>query len=197
MKFSSVHAMVALSAITATAKPLANNRRATPTIYTIGDSTMAEGGAGNGETDGWGQYLGNYTTATVVNKAIAGRSARSYWEEGRFQDVADLVADGDVVVIEFGHVCAARLSQPPTPKPVYHGNDETLQTHSALRFGVWRVFPKERHANLADCRTMEDLLRVTTTAGLIAPVTTRKLARLMRMARLCIPSCTTLYRPPS
>lgn len=65
---------------------------------------MAKDGADNGETDGWGQYLGNYTMgATVVNKAIAGRSARSYWEEGRFSDVADLVVEGDIVVIEFGH----------------------------------------------------------------------------------------------
>lgn len=103
MKFTSTHAMIALGAATATAKPVQNARRASPTIYTCGDSTMAKGGAANGVTDGWGQYLGNYTTAAVVNKAIAGRSARSFWEEGRFADVADLVVGGDVVVIEFGH----------------------------------------------------------------------------------------------
>lgn len=103
MRFSSPYTMVALSAITATASPVALAPRATPTIYLCGDSTMAKGGAGNGETDGWGQYLGNYTTATVVNKAIAGRSARSYWEEGRFSAVTDLLNEGDIVVIEFGH----------------------------------------------------------------------------------------------
>lgn len=104
MKSAITSAMLAFCAITASAKPVANHRRATPTIYTCGDSTMAKDGAANGETDGWGQYLGNYTTgATVVNKAIAGRSARSYWEEGRFSDVADLVVAGDIVVIEFGH----------------------------------------------------------------------------------------------
>lgn len=103
MRFSSPYTMVALSAITATATPIALAPRATPTIYTCGDSTMAKDGADNGLTDGWGQYLGNYTTATVVNKAIAGRSARSYWEEGRFSAVTDLLASGDIVVIEFGH----------------------------------------------------------------------------------------------
>lgn len=103
MKLTIASALVALGALTATAKPVENTRRATPTIYTCGDSTMAKDGAANGETDGWGQYLGNYTTATVVNKAIAGRSARSFWEEGRFADVADLLVDGDIVVIEFGH----------------------------------------------------------------------------------------------
>lgn len=103
MKFSSPYTMVALSAITATAKPVALEPRASPTIYLCGDSTMAKGGAGNGKTDGWGQYLGNYTTTTVVNKAIAGRSARSYWEEGRFSAVTELLNKGDIVVIEFGH----------------------------------------------------------------------------------------------
>lgn len=103
MKFSSIHAILAFGAVAATAKPMQNTRRATPTIYTCGDSTMAKGGSGNGATDGWGQYLGKYTTAPVVNKAIAGRSARSYWEEGRFAAVANLVVAGDIVVIEFGH----------------------------------------------------------------------------------------------
>lgn len=108
MKFTSVLAVLGAGATTVTAKPVAqpqpeHARRATPTIYTCGDSTMAKLGAANGLTDGWGQYLGNYTTIPVVNKAIAGRSARSYWEEGRFQAVADLVQTGDIVVIEFGH----------------------------------------------------------------------------------------------
>lgn len=30
------------------------------------------------------------------NEAVAGRSARSYRREGRFQDIADEVASGDV-----------------------------------------------------------------------------------------------------
>lgn len=106
MKFSASTAVLAMTGLTcATAQPVSHHhqRRASPTIYTCGDSTMAKDGAANGETDGWGEYLGNYTTATVVNKAIAGRSARSYWEEGRFSAVADLVVEGDIVVIEFGH----------------------------------------------------------------------------------------------
>lgn len=38
-----------------------------------------------------------------MNKAIAGRSARSYTEEGRFTDLVNTVKSGDYVVIEFGH----------------------------------------------------------------------------------------------
>lgn len=78
---------------------------AAPTVYLCGDSTMAARGANDGATDGWGQYFAKYTTGTagVVNKAIGGRSARSYSNEGRFAEVAGLVKTGDIVVIEFGH----------------------------------------------------------------------------------------------
>jgi len=72
------------------------------TVYLAGDSTMAPGGGGSG-TDGWGQYLGQYLTIPVVNDAIAGRSARSYTDEGRFTTLINTVKKGDFVIIEFGH----------------------------------------------------------------------------------------------
>ncbi|KAK0743503.1 carbohydrate esterase family 12 protein [Schizothecium vesticola] len=75
-------------------------KRATPTVYLAGDSTMAK--TSNG-LDGWGPYLSQYLTIPVVNKAISGRSARSYTNEGRFAEIEKLVATGDIVVIEFGH----------------------------------------------------------------------------------------------
>lgn len=103
MKFSLPAISVALGAITAYASPVELVERATPTVYLCGDSTMAKNGANDGATDGWGQYFGQFSTATVVNKAIGGRSARSYTVEGRFTEVANLVKSGDIVVIEFGH----------------------------------------------------------------------------------------------
>lgn len=39
----------------------------------------------------------------MVNHAVAGRSARSYTNEGRFASLAKTVKSGDFVVIEFGH----------------------------------------------------------------------------------------------
>lgn len=74
----------------------------TPIVYLAGDSTMAEGGGGSG-TQGWGHHLRYSLSVPVVNKAVAGRSARSYTVEGRFQAIADLLVAGDFVVIEFGH----------------------------------------------------------------------------------------------
>lgn len=89
------------------------------TVYLAGDSTMAKGGGGagtDGENDsfsylrlslthflGWGQYLAQYLTIPVVNQAIAGRSARSYTDEGRFTTLINAAQKGDFVVIEFGH----------------------------------------------------------------------------------------------
>lgn len=67
-------------------------------IWLAGDSTMAEGGGGTG-TQGWGHYLQySFDTSEYVvnNEAVAGRSARSYWAEGRFQAIADDISAGDV-----------------------------------------------------------------------------------------------------
>jgi rhamnogalacturonan acetylesterase len=68
-----------------------------PTLFLAGDSKMASGGGGNG-TEGWGQYLHysfNNETLYINNSAIAGRSARSYTREGRFQKIADALKPGD------------------------------------------------------------------------------------------------------
>lgn len=73
-----------------------------PTVYLAGDSTMAPGGGGSG-TQGWGEYLQYSLSIPVVDSAIAGRSARSYTREGRFDAIVSKVKVGDFVIIEFGH----------------------------------------------------------------------------------------------
>ncbi|OLN88284.1 Rhamnogalacturonan acetylesterase 3 [Colletotrichum chlorophyti] len=75
------------------------------TIWLAGDSTMAPDGGHNG-TEGWGQYLHysfDSSKVRVNNSAYAGRSARTFTREGRFQRIIDEVKAGDWVVIEFGH----------------------------------------------------------------------------------------------
>jgi len=84
---------------------------AAQTVYLAGDSTMAKGGGGTG-TDGWGQYLGQYLSIPVVNMAIAGRSARSYTDEGRFTTLINTAKSGDFAVIEFGHNDGTTGGQP-------------------------------------------------------------------------------------
>lgn len=75
------------------------------TVWLCGDSTMAPGGGHNG-TEGWGQYLQyslDSSRIRVNNSAYAGRSARTFTREGRFQAIISKVQPGDWVVIEFGH----------------------------------------------------------------------------------------------
>lgn len=58
----------------------------------------------------WGVYAPNYFTGlTVVNKAVSGRSARSYTREGKWAAVQALLKSGDFVVIEFGMLYRTRL----------------------------------------------------------------------------------------
>ncbi|KAG8862078.1 hypothetical protein FRB96_002108 [Tulasnella sp. 330] len=94
--------------------------KASVTVYLCGDSTMALGGAGDGDTDGWGQYLAQYITRPVVNDAIGGRSYRSYTREGRFAAVAAAVAPGDFVIIEFGHNDGGSLTPTDNGRTDWH-----------------------------------------------------------------------------
>ncbi|KAJ5377138.1 CAZyme family CE12 [Penicillium cataractarum] len=98
------------------------------TIYLAGDSTMAKGGTGSG-TAGWGEYVSPYTSATVSNQAIAGRSARSYTREGRFDTIASEVQSGDWVIIEFGHNDGGSLTPTDNGRTDCSGTgDETCTT---------------------------------------------------------------------
>ncbi len=75
------------------------------TIYTIGDSTMADKKSDVYPETGWCQVLGSYFdgTVTVENHARNGRSSKSFIDEGRWQVVLDSLKSGDFVLIQFGH----------------------------------------------------------------------------------------------
>lgn len=75
-------------------------------IYCIGDSTMAdkENQTQNPE-HGWAQVLPQFFTDSVKvdNRAVNGRSSRSFITEGRWNDVMKTLSPGDYVFIQFGH----------------------------------------------------------------------------------------------
>lgn len=75
------------------------------TIYTIGDSTMADKKPENYPEIGWCQVLESYLDESVAveNHARNGRSSKSFIEEGRWQVVVDSLNPGDYVFIQFGH----------------------------------------------------------------------------------------------
>lgn len=75
-------------------------------ITVIGDSTVCNYAASKYPMMGWGQVLGLFFengTLVVNNKAIGGRSTRSFYQEGRWADIVKTLQRGEYVFIQFGH----------------------------------------------------------------------------------------------
>lgn len=80
------------------------------TIYICGDSTAASYAPERGPITGWGQVLGELIPGvTVVNRAMAGRSTKSFLSEGRLTEVEKLLQPGDLLLIQFTHNDASNL----------------------------------------------------------------------------------------
>jgi lysophospholipase L1-like esterase len=81
--------------------------RAQPiTVWLAGDSTMAQKQPDKRPETGWGEALQPCFDSTVVriaNRAVNGRSTRSFVAEGRWKAIADSLQAGDYVFIQFGH----------------------------------------------------------------------------------------------
>lgn len=81
------------------------------TIFLAGDSTMAPKLPEKRPETGWGEMLGQHFKVGKVrieNRAMNGRSSRSFIAEGRWQKIADEVKKSDFVFIQFGHNDAAK-----------------------------------------------------------------------------------------
>ncbi|PYH98054.1 putative rhamnogalacturonan acetylesterase, partial [Aspergillus ellipticus CBS 707.79] len=138
------------------------------TVYLAGDSTMATGGGGSG-TNGWGDYISSYLTSgtTVSNQAVAGRSARSFTREGRFNTIASDLSSGDWVIIEFGHNDGGSLTPtddgrtdcPGSGAEIcyseYDGVNETILTFPAYLENAAKLFV-EKGANVLIASTTPD-----------------------------------------
>ena len=78
----------------------------TTTIFVIGDSTAAEKSHPERNPErGWGMVLqGCFDDKIIVdNRAVNGRSSKSFIDEGRWQKILDKMQPGDYVFIQFGH----------------------------------------------------------------------------------------------
>jgi rhamnogalacturonan acetylesterase len=72
-----------------------------PTLFIVGDST-----ARNQADLGWGDHFAHYfdtTKINIANRARAGRSSRSYYNEGLWANVLAEMKPGDYVLIQMGH----------------------------------------------------------------------------------------------
>ena len=69
------------------------------TIFIAGDITAKS----SGSTKGWGEYLSQYVSADVENEAFSGQTARTFYREGKWNNLVKKITKGDYVFIQFGH----------------------------------------------------------------------------------------------
>lgn len=110
---------------------------ALPTLWLVGDSTVRNGhGDGAGGQWGWGDELGEYfdqTRINVVNRAIGGRSSRTYIIEGHWQEVLDMMKPGDFVLVQFGHNDSGSLDEPTRARGTIPGvGDESKEIENPI-----------------------------------------------------------------
>lgn len=94
-------------------KPLAlpvadglRRREGRPVVFLTGDSTVKNEDRDEDGMWGWGSQAAlafDTTKITPVNCAMAGRSCRTFLEEGRWDKVYHSILPGDFVLIQFGH----------------------------------------------------------------------------------------------
>lgn len=102
------------------------------TLFLVGDSTVKNGsGKGDRGQWGWGQVLQERFDAerlTVENRALGGRSSRTYLTEGLWQRTLQRIKPGDFVLIQFGHNDGGKHFEGDRPRASLKGNgDETIE----------------------------------------------------------------------
>jgi lysophospholipase L1-like esterase len=101
---------------------------ARPTLYLVGDSTVRNGkGDGANGQWGWGEPLAAFfdpTRIALVNRAIGGRSSRTFRSEGRWAQVLSELKAGDFVLIQFGHNDGSQLFKGNRPRGSLKGTGD-------------------------------------------------------------------------
>lgn len=84
----------------------ATRKKGCPVLFTIGDSTVRNNDNDENGMWGWGSVIAELFDTeriSVENHAMAGRSARTFLEEGRWDKVYNALQPGDFVIMQFGH----------------------------------------------------------------------------------------------
>ena len=102
-----------------------------PTFHIIGDSTVRSGGGGAGLW-GWGERIAPFfdtNKINVVNHAIGGRSARTFYTDGHWEKTIASIKPGDFLIAQFGHNDQGRIGDPAMKgRPDGKGiGDETVE----------------------------------------------------------------------
>jgi lysophospholipase L1-like esterase len=98
-----------------------------PTLFLIGDSTVKNGTKGQ---VGWGTVIGRSfddQKIRVENRALGGRSSRSYLREGLWDKVLAELQPGDFVIMQFGHNDNGPLDAQKARASLKGNGDETQE----------------------------------------------------------------------
>ena len=82
-----------------------------PTLFLIGDSTVRNNTRG---LQGWGDPIAAHFDTNkirVLNRALGGRSSRTFYTEGLWEKVRAELKPGDFVTMQFGHNDGGSLTQ--------------------------------------------------------------------------------------
>jgi len=103
-------------------------------IFIASDSTAQAYGPDRYPQTGWGQLLtcGLMPGTEVVNRAIGGRSTRTFISEGRWDKLIADARTGDIVLIQFGHNDAS------TNRPERYAPAATAYRDNLLRM-IWEA----------------------------------------------------------
>jgi len=97
------------------------------TVFIAGDSTAANKAENKRPETGWGEQLQkrfDEKRVKVDNRALNGRSTKTFIAEGRWQALIDSVKPGDYVLIQFGHNDQPKEKASHTPPDDYRRNLE-------------------------------------------------------------------------
>ncbi|RYF78575.1 MAG: rhamnogalacturonan acetylesterase [Cytophagaceae bacterium] len=108
------------------------------TVYLIGDSTMSIKQVKAYPETGWGMPFIHFfdESVTVDNRAMNGRSTKSFIEENRWQPVADQLHEGDYVFIQFGHNDEVKTKKTYATEAEYRANLIRFVTESRSKKAI-------------------------------------------------------------
>lgn len=95
-----------------------------PTLFIVGDSTLKS----NAPLRGWGQEIAAFFDSkkiNVINRAIGGRSSRTFQTDGKWDSMLAEIKSGDFVLVQFGHNDVGQYDDPRSKgRPSLHGAGE-------------------------------------------------------------------------
>jgi len=108
-----------------------------PSLILVGDSTVRNGkGDGAQGQWGWGEPLVTFfdpAKINVVNRAIGGRSSKSYISEGEWDRTLAYIKPGDVVLFQWGHNDGGKPDEPTRTRASLPGiGEETVEIDNLI-----------------------------------------------------------------